>query len=136
MKYARQTVHLLLFILLCASVAYWGMQLLQPKPRAQAPASSPVYSLKSAEKLMGMDTVIVSASSHYQLSGIINADKQEDGVALIAVNGKPARAFRVGSAVLPGVQVKTVHEKSVTLSENGVNRKLELPQIKTLPARK
>ena len=134
MKHARPTATLLLFILLCATLAYWGMQLFQPRPRAQAPSAKLAYNIRAAEKLLGTGTVVATASSNCQLSGIINADKQEDGVALIAVNGKPARAFRVGTEVRPGVTVKAVHEKSVTLTENGADKKLTLPQIKTLPA--
>jgi general secretion pathway protein C len=48
-------------------------------------------------------------------------------VAIIAVEGRPPRALKVNSELTPGVIVKEILNKTVVVSEKGVERELSLP---------
>ena len=49
------------------------------------------------------------------------------GIAVIAVDGQPPRAYRTGDYVASGVQVKEVRKDRVLLSRAGVVQELRLP---------
>ena len=54
------------------------------------------------------------------------------GIAVIAVEGQPPRAYRTGDYVAAGVQIKEVRKDRVLLSRSGVVQELRLP-TKTAP---
>ncbi|MEA5098781.1 MAG: type II secretion system protein N [Burkholderiaceae bacterium] len=129
MKHARPIAMLLLFILLCASLAYWGMRAFTPAPRPQAPAQpQPPAGIEAAGRLLGGNTAAAATSSHYQLQGVINAGSV-NSVAILSVNAQPARATRLGGEIAPGVTLSEVHAKYVLLSENGAPRRVDLTEI-------
>lgn len=119
-----------LFILLCVSLAYWGLQLFQPPPRPVAApprAAAPEIRPQAAAALFGGRTDTVAASN-YQLHGVIYAGNPRDSVVIISSDGKPAQAVRAGSEVVPGVTIKEVHRGFVLLAENGVTKRVDLPE--------
>ena len=118
-----------LFIALCASAAYWAMQLFKPPVRAVVAApqmSQPAPRLDAAASLLGGRSTAVVASN-FQLKGVVVASNATESVAILAANGKPAQAVRANEEVLPGVTVKEVHDRYVLLSEGGVIKRVELP---------
>lgn len=129
----RQTLlaSFLLFILLCASIAYWGLQLFKPPlrpvtapPRATAPDINP----DAAAALFGGRPGKAAVASNYQLRGVIMSGTPRDSVAIVSADGKPAQAARVGSELQPGVVIKEVHQDYVLLSEGGIAKRVELPE--------
>lgn len=120
-----------LFIALCVSAAYWAMQLFQPPPRPVAAppmtGQPPATRLDAAATLFG-GRPAVAAAGNFQLRGVVVANNMAESVAILAVDGKPARAVRVNAEVVPGVKVAEVHAKHVLLSENGGVRRIELPE--------
>jgi general secretion pathway protein C len=110
----------------CASGAYWGMQLFRPQPRAVAAAArpDPPPAIEAAAGLFG-GAPAGPATTAFQLKGVI--DDGPDGVALLAVDGKPALAVGVGQAVAPGVTVTEIHLRYVLLAESGAVKRLDLP---------
>ncbi len=126
----------MLFIALCASGAYWGMQFFQPPPRAMiAPPSTAIVlpDVSAAAGLLG-GRVQAAAASNFQLTGIILADHPAGSLAIIAANGKPARPFRVRAEIQPGVSVQEVQRNYVLLSDHGASKRLDLPvNAKTQP---
>ncbi len=61
---------------------------------------------------------VVAESSRFRLLGVVAPRAPEaarEGVALIAVDGKPARAFRVGAAVDGALVVQRVHARGADL---------------------
>ncbi|HEY8888128.1 MAG TPA: type II secretion system protein N [Gallionella sp.] len=119
-----------LFIALCVSAAYWAMQMFNPPLRAVAapPQSTQAApSLDAAAGLLGGHSNAVVASN-FQLKGVVVASNPAESVAILAANGKPAQAVRVNSQVLPGVTVKEVNKLYVLLSENGVIKRVTLPE--------
>ena len=129
----RQTLlaSFLLFILLCASIAYWGLQLFKPplRPMAAPPrAAVPEVNSEAAAALFGGRPGKVAVASNYQLRGVIMSGTPRDSVAIVSADGKPAQAVRVGSELQPGVVIKEVHQDYVLLSESGAVKRVELPE--------
>jgi general secretion pathway protein C len=128
MKRLPLIVTVLAVVLLSASLAYWGLQLLKPPQRAIAapPPPPPMgINLDAAKGLFGGQVMTV-AVSNYQLKGVVAA-RGEDSAAIISVDNSPAVALAVGKEVVPGVIVKEVHAKHVILSEGGVIKRIDLP---------
>ena len=71
-------------------------------------------------------------ASRFQLVGVI-AGGPTQGAALIAVDGKPAKPFRVGAPVAEGLVLQSVQGRRVTLGAGGdaaATLTLELPARK------
>ena len=119
-----------LFIALCVSAAYWGMQFFSPPPREVAAPPQIAHAgpnLDAAASLLGGHSNAVVASN-VQLKGVLVASKPEESVAILVANGKPAQSVRVNSEVLPGVMLKEVNKRYVLLSEHGVIKSVALPE--------
>ncbi len=128
MKRTSVVYTLLAVIALSASLAFWGLQLFKPLPRPQVAAAQgqmPEPAIDAAAGLFGGQSVAVISS--YQLKGVVAAVPARDGVAIIATDGKPPQAYKVGQEVAPGVTVKEVTARSITLLENGVAKRIDLP---------
>lgn len=120
----------LLFILLCASIAYWALQLFRPPLRpVAAPQQVAAAEVRpeAAAALLGGGGRSESAGN-YQLTGVIFSGTPTDSVAILSSEGKPAQAIRAGSEVVPGVTVKEVHPGYVLLADNGATRRVDLPE--------
>ena len=126
----------LLFIALCASVAYWALQMFKPPLRPVAAPSGPAevaLNQDAAVTLFGGRPGREVVTSSYQLRGIIMAGPR-DSVAILSTDGKPAQAIRVGLEMAPGVTVKEVQHDYVLLSDSGAVKRVELPEsAKGLP---
>jgi general secretion pathway protein C len=131
MKRLPVMVMFVLFIALCVSLAYWGMQLFKPPVRpvaAPVQASTADVRLDVAAGLFGGRKTAVAAATNYQLKGVILAGRPEESVAILSVEGKPAQALGVDKEVVPGVSVKEVHAQYVLLSDGGVSKRVDLPE--------
>ena len=119
-----------LFIALCVSAAYWGMQLFKPPLRqvaAPQQTSKADINLDAAAGLFGGRTAAVAVASNFQLKGIVLAGRAKESIAILSTDGKPAQAIVVNAEAAPGVTVKEVHAQYVLLSEGGVTKRVELP---------
>lgn len=131
MKRVPLIVSFLLFIALCASIAYWGLQLFKPptRPVAAPPRVARAdISPDEAAALFGGRPGKVAAASNYQLKGVILSGTSNDSVAILSADGKPAQAIGVNMEVTPGVTVKEVHGGYVLLSEGGLTKRVDLPE--------
>ena len=120
----------ILFIALCASLAYWAMQWFKPPVRAVVappPPAQTAPNLDAAAGLLGGRSTFTVASN-FQLTGVVVADNPAESVAILAVDGKPAKAVSTDAEVKPGVTVKEVQRGYVLLSEGGVIKRVELPK--------
>ena len=122
---ARLTT-LLIWAAVLGSAVAWGLPLfthatpVPPGASLAAPAPPPGGSLV---RLLGQPPVapvvaapVVAQSSRVQLVGVV-APRQGggSGLALIAVDGKPAKPVRVGREVEPGLRLLTVAHRQVEL---------------------
>lgn len=130
MRHAPRWISFALFLALCASIAFWGLQLFKPAVRAVAAVpAAPTESidLAAAATLFGGKSSAVAASN-FQLQGVIDAQNGPNSVAILSANGKPAQAVRRGVEIAPGTTVTEVHRDYVLLSEGGIEKRVELPQ--------
>lgn len=125
-----QLVAFLLFVALCASTAYWAMQVFKPTQRSIAAppitTSMPLPPLSSASGLMGGRSSF-AVSSNYLLKGVVVASNPAESVAILVIDGKSPQAIRANSDVLPGVTIKEVNKLFVLISEGGVVKRVDLP---------
>ena len=119
-----------LFIALCVSATYWGMQLYKPPVRAVAAPPPTLQSPpdpRAAVVLFGGRQNAVAVATNYQLRGVVSSGTSGESIAILAADGKPAEAIRANREIQPGVIVKEVHPRYVLLQENGVIKRVELP---------
>jgi general secretion pathway protein C len=124
-KWGLRLATLCVWALAAASVVYWGLLIRSPAGGAVAAMVPPVSAAsadpaKIARLLGAVDgptaTVpVASVASRFALIGVV-AGASGAGAALIAVDGKPARSFRVGTAVDTGYVLKTVGPRIAVLA--------------------
>ena len=133
-----------LWLLAAATAAYWALQL-GTAPRRTAPLAQTGHGFAAADpvaiaRLLGASTgpvqgpALPSLSSRFALVGVVAEAHSGGGAALISIDGRPARPFRVGSTVEEGLVLQAVRGRSAEL---GATRDgppvltLELPRLKS-----
>ena len=119
--------------LVAGSALFWGLRLFVKAP--QAPVQTSLAELGASargdlKRVFGPDPVVVAqatepepaANARFQLIGVVSprgsgADNQ--GLALIAVDGKPAKAYRVGSVVDGQTVLQSVRARGAALGPRG-----------------
>lgn len=114
--------------LAAASGAYWGLRLFSnplPVPAHAKPVQAGVAPRGDLTRLFGVDapppvveTAEPAPDTRFQLIGVLSPRAPAaagEGVALIAVDGKPPRAYRVGAVVDGQNVLKTVDPRGATL---------------------
>jgi general secretion pathway protein C len=119
--------------LVAASALFWGFRLFvvartaPPQTQLAAPGAGVHGDLT---RLLGADAVVAAAGeapqpapdARYTLVGVVSPRPPQaarEGLALIAVDGKPAKAFRVGAAVDGQNVLQAVSARSATLGPRG-----------------
>jgi general secretion pathway protein C len=128
-----------------ASVVFWAFGLLAPA--LPVPAHATTVSMAASVKsdltpLFGVDARAPSASSEpepaadarFRLVGVVSprgASTGRDALALIAVDGKPAKAYRVGTAVDGETVLQSVTTRGAALGPMGgaASVALEIPAL-------
>ncbi|HSV47333.1 MAG TPA: type II secretion system protein N [Ramlibacter sp.] len=123
-RWAVRGATFVLWALVAASAAYWALKLLaRPAPAllVAAPRMPAAVDPAAVGRLLGSRPQAVAASaapslsSRFALLGVVAGPSQR-GAALIAVDGKPARPFRVGSAIDEGLLLQSVQGRSAVLA--------------------
>ncbi len=119
----------MVWALAAASAAFWGLRLFvaaAPVPAQARMADATPAVRGDLTRLFGVEAPPPvaegapepAADARFQLIGVLSPRATQaagEGLALIAVDGKPARAYRVG-AVVDGTQVlKSVHARGAML---------------------
>ncbi len=127
MQRASVMLAFLLFVALCASLAYWLLQWFAPEPRAVAAPPEAVRALPpvSAASVLFGGRAQDAGGAQVQLRGILLAGRAS--MAIIASEGRPPRALPVNAEVMPGLTVQKIDARTVVLSGKGVERELTLP---------
>lgn len=135
-----------IWALVAASAVFWGSRLLV-KP-APAPAHATTVSATSAlrgdpVRLFGEDVrpvqaaaaaPVVPVDTRFKLVGVVAARQPaQGGIALIAVDGKPARAYRVGATVEGETVLLAVNARGADLGPRAGAPSVAL-QIPAMPA--
>lgn len=124
--WAAWTASLVATVVLGATLAYWGLLLGAPVPPigpARLAAALPDSTDTAiTARLFGTAAAGTPASAEVsslpvQVVGIVAAGRR--GSALLAVEGRPARAYAVGAAVTDGLRVRAVQADAVVLEREG-----------------
>ena len=113
-----------LWALAAGAAVFWALRLASPADAVAAAASMPRPSVSAdtdaVARLLGVlpasntAPVAPEAASRFALSGVV-ADPSKQGAALIAIDGKAPRPFRVGSRVGHNYVLQSVGLRSATL---------------------
>lgn len=127
-------------MVLAASVVFWFLRWPLPDaarslPLPMASDAAVVPSASDLKRLLGapasaVQAVASEAASRFQLTGVVALGAGR-GVAVVAMDGKPAKPYRVGSQLDAGWVLQSVNPRSATLGEqaSGPERlTLELPR--------
>lgn len=121
--------------LAAASMAYWALQ--WPKPEPKAVVSVSVASSRMADlnapmaralgQAISSDAIpALQTSSNHKLMGVI-ASASGQGSALIATDGQPPKAYRVGQTVQDGWTLVSLTARQARLKSSSAEVLLELP---------
>ncbi|MDB5829587.1 MAG: hypothetical protein JWQ73_3807 [Variovorax sp.] len=145
-RWPAATATVVLWGAAAASIVFWGLRLTTPADAAAPPAvGGPVVPSVDAVALshfLGgvssepVATATPDAASRFALLGVV-ADTDGQGVALIAVDGKPPRPFRIGSSIggrTGGSYVlQSVGPRAATLGAGGTSAPAFTLQMPTRP---
>jgi general secretion pathway protein C len=136
-RWTVQGLTFLLWGLAAAAAVYWGLKL-GTGSAATAPAAVPARGAVVADpaaiaRLLGSGPGVATAApvpslaSRFSLVGIATGRSRTSGVALISVDGKPAKPFRVGSTIDEGLLLQAVEGRRAVLAAS-----LQGPPVLTL----
>ena len=141
-----------IWALVAGTAVFWGLRLLVRAPEAPlhaVPVGAAVAVRGDLARLLGAAPVASvaaaalspEASSRFRLLGVMapraaskagqSAEASGQGVALIAVDGKPARAFAVGSRLDNDLVLQAVSLRSASIgpAQGAASVKLEIPPL-------
>ncbi|WP_394757366.1 type II secretion system protein N [Rhodoferax sp.] len=127
--------------LAAASATYWVLKWQATVPPSLTAAvvytAPPAADPQRVARLLGggqtsvSSKTVSSAASHFKLSGVL-ANRANSSYALISVDGKPAKPYRVGAQVNDDLVLHSVAPRSASLATSldaPVSVTLELPQL-------
>ena len=130
---------LAIWALAAASAAYWGLRLTARPPGMPAPTAAPApvaADMQAMARLLGavtaqtLQAAAAPVSSRFALVGVLAGQQGGSGAALIAVDGKPAKPYRVGATVDAGLVLQSLGPRQARLGagQEGVTTvTLEMP---------
>ena len=150
LPYARWWLRIATFLaaaLTAGSAGYWGLKLTSPAletstsklvvPSPSAPSQKAIAQVLGGGQLSPAATGAVAlepAASRFKITGVV-AGTNNQGYALIAVDGKPARPFMVGSQVSDTLLLQSVNKAGAALAaslDGPIAFRLDLPKFEPL----
>jgi general secretion pathway protein C len=139
---SARLLSLLIWALVAASAAYWGLRLFT-RPLAvpggavvalaAAPAAGDLAPLLGTPPARPVaEAAAVAADSRFRLLGVVAPRAgQVNGLALVSVDGKPARAVAVGREIEPGLRLLAVSQREADFGQTrgAPVFKLSLPML-------
>ncbi|MBK0391611.1 type II secretion system protein N [Ramlibacter algicola] len=125
---ANWTVRAATFVLWAAAAAsavYWGLKVGGSSRASAAPpvaVRQPAPDAAAIARLLGQgaggatSVAAAPAASRYQLVGVVS-DASRHGAALIIVEGRPAKPYRVGAVVDEGIVLQSVAPRRAVLAK-------------------
>jgi general secretion pathway protein C len=133
MKIFPKFVTLILAGVLCGLVAFWLIRLRETSPPVVAitPLERPRhFDHELQARLFGISPRVEVTRSRVdiRLAGVIAPDnKKGRGIAILAVESRPMRAYRTGEEMAPGIQLLEVQPRRVFIEQNGQRIEIALP---------
>ena len=131
-----------------ALAVFWGLKLSAPRQVVAVPqaGNAPVVQADSAAmgRVFGVQDGVVAAPTiaptRWRLMGVMAGKNSGGGAAIIALDDKPAKVYRVGSPVAEGLVLQALQSgapRVVTLGasvDGPASVTIELPPVKTIGA--
>jgi len=122
-KWTVAGVTFLLWALVAGSAVFWGLKFTArssgPGPTVAALRAPAAADPAAVGRLLGASPAaaapVASLSSRFTLVGVV-ASRSHNGAALIAVDGRPAKPFRVGTAIDEGLILQSVEARRATIA--------------------
>lgn len=136
-----RAVTIVLAVLLAASVTEWVLTF-----GARRTPSEPVRVLEASNtEVQGQVTDVTPVARLFGASGttesggiralgVMAEDGTGRGIAVLGVGDKPAKSYRTGDTVAPGVVLQEVKKNAVVLSRAGVAQELRIAKTPAAPA--
>ncbi|MBO9513447.1 MAG: hypothetical protein J7549_04955 [Variovorax sp.] len=130
-----------IWALAAASVVFWGLRLTAPSDAVAPPAvakaqvepdAAAVAQVLGAVSNRAASVAAPEAASRFALLGVV-AGADQQGAALIAVDGKPARPFKVGAKVADGFVLQSVTARAASLGASADGDPALTLQLPTRP---
>ena len=129
-----------LWALAGASAVAWGLKLsgnphaltVPPPPLRQVAPVDPAALarfLGGTPAAAGVPMAAPSLASRFQLLGVVAGAHSGRGAAVISIDGKPARSYRVGATLEEGIVLQAVHGREAELGAPGRNEPLVVLQV-------
>lgn len=136
---ASRLLSFFVWALLIASALFWGLKLFVQAPglpeQVQLP-TRPVLQVGDLARLLGASAATEdegepapAGSERFALLGVVaprGAAQSSQGVALIAVDGQPAKAFKTGTVVVDDLLLLAVEKRLIRLGPKGGPSSMEL----------
>ena len=122
-KWSVRTLTVAVWALAAGSALYWGLRLSADRSMTAIPTVAAVPTVidsQAVARLLGATAAPAAANapsvaSRFALQGVV-AGSPGGGAALISVDGKPARPFRVGSTIEEGLILQSATARQVTFA--------------------
>lgn len=136
-----RVVTIILAVLLAASATEWVLTF-----SARRTPAEPVRVLEASNTEMQAQVTDVmpvarlfgaggaSESGGIRALGVMAEDGTGRGIAVLGVGDKPAKSYRTGDTVAPGVVLQEVKKGSVVISRAGVAQELRITKAPAAPA--
>jgi general secretion pathway protein C len=141
---ASRLLTFVVWLVVLATAAFWGFKVFVQKPALPAQAAMPARGLAMGgelKRLLGASVVATAPeeaeeepeASRFQLLGVVaprGASLSAQGVALISVDGEPAKAWRTGATIVDDTVLLAVEKRTVRLGPRGgpATTELTLPE--------
>ena len=131
---AARACTILLVLALAATIAGWALEFaarrapsepVRPIPSGSTAARAQPADIASIAQLFGARAG--GEGADIRLVGVIAQGGQGRGLALLAVDGRPAMPARAGEEVAAGVTLSEVRTDGVLLSRAGAKQEIRLP---------
>ncbi len=125
----------LLAVLLVISVTEWVLRFSARRTPREPVVVLPAADLDSRVQLVDMAPVArlfgaadAAEAGPIRALGVMAERGTGRGIAILDVNGQRPRAYRVGDAIAPGVELKEVKKDGVVISRAGALQQLAIPK--------
>ena len=122
-KFTRSSLTLLVWALAAASCVYWGLKISSgtrsdsalPVAAPAPPGTDPLVVSRLLGAVEQAPQAQPAVASRFSLVGVLGGTTG-GGAALIAIDGKPAQPFRVGSQIEDGLVLQSASARQVRLA--------------------
>ena len=129
-------VNIFLYTLVLISIGYWIPRIAGPSEKLIEPPIDVKPSILN--RSFPIDQVFRSYSPNLEpanitLQGIIFSDSiPRESIVILKIDNSPTKFLRVDEVIEKGIRVKQINEKTVIISERGLERTLTLPLLEKI----